>query len=326
MNEMALLNQIFVTLSGMVAGVSGDFFSVSGDFFSDFLTAFPWGGLWFGGEGVLLVFALGTLTRSDIPEEVLSNIRQWHGSIDKKFDNINNLTEMLTAHRTDWNVSQSLLKQLTDSRNELATLIVKCRSNTGSPADRMLRNSLLRSTVGLCLTLIKSWAHTQCYSGVITANDVHLLGFFLPGDNSGRRSRLQATNVLVDVKVSVVNMNHIRVIIDQAGTKNAALTRHGWPHGIRQALIVILAADGVTEVHRQLTTRLHTHIEMPPGSHGKQFILKAAFLRHVDDRPVFGPEPTFSMPLTTEDLAATAARRRHEIFEKPLHDADRHHQ
>jgi multidrug efflux pump subunit AcrB len=38
---------------------------------------------------------------------------------------------------------------------------------------------------------------------------------------------------------------------------------------------------------------------MPDGSHGKQFIVKASFLKHGDD------EPTFSMPLTTEANAVT---------------------
>jgi hypothetical protein len=43
---------------------------------------------------------------------------------------------------------------------------------------------------------------------------------------------------------------------------------------------------------------------MPPGSHGKQFVIRAAFLKHPDDVPYFGNSPTFSMPLTTGDLAA----------------------
>jgi hypothetical protein len=48
---------------------------------------------------------------------------------------------------------------------------------------------------------------------------------------------------------------------------------------------------------------------MPEGSRGKLFIIKAAFLRHIDDSPRFGPEPTFFMPLTTEDLAATITKK-----------------
>jgi hypothetical protein len=85
---------------------------------------------------------------------------------------------------------------------------------------------------------------------------------------------------------------------------NKADVAHGWPAGVQQALIVTVAADGKTEIlRRQPTTRLHNDVQMPEGSHGKQFIIKAAFLKHIDDEPEFGPEPTFSMPLSTEDLA-----------------------
>jgi hypothetical protein len=48
---------------------------------------------------------------------------------------------------------------------------------------------------------------------------------------------------------------------------------------------------------------------------GRQFIIKASFLKHVNDEPRFGNEPTFSMPLTTEDLAATLDRQHHEEYE-----------
>jgi hypothetical protein len=63
---------------------------------------------------------------------------------------------------------------------------------------------------------------------------------------------------------------------------------------------------------------------MPDGSHGKQFILKAAFLKHVDDEPRFGNEPTFSMPLTTADLAATIDRQHHEEFEAQVREVELH--
>jgi hypothetical protein len=75
------------------------------------------------------------------------------------------------------------------------------------------------------------------------------------------------------------------VVIDRSAGENAAQVVHGWPSGVKHALIVITAVDGRKEVYRQLTTRLHNDIRMPDGSHGKQFILKAAFLKHVDDKP-----------------------------------------
>ncbi|MDR2041901.1 MAG: hypothetical protein LBP98_06230 [Tannerella sp.] len=304
-----------MVLVGLVSGLLNLFFASAVDW-ETFLS----------GEGVLtLAFALGTVTCANIPGEVLANIRRWHGKIDEQFDNINNIVTTVQAHQA-WNFPQQLSQQLGDNCTQLAALIPKCRSNYGSAADRTLRNSLLKVTVGLCLTQVKSWAYTQYYAGVLTADDVHLLGFFLPGEAGGRHGRTEATDVLAEVKVSILNADFIHVVIDQAANVNAALVAHGWPPGVRQAVIVIMAADGKKEVLRKLTTHLHNDLRMPDGSHGKQFIAKAAFLKHVDDEPKFGPEPTFSMPLTTEDLAATLDRQHHEEFEAQMREVERHRQ
>jgi hypothetical protein len=93
------------------------------------------------------------------------------------------------------------------------------------------------------------------------------------------------------------------VVVDAASGENAGQVASGWPENAKFVLIVILAADGKTEVFRTISSHLHNDIRMPEGSRGKLFIAKAAFLRHPDDEPYFGNEPTFSMPLTTEDLA-----------------------
>jgi hypothetical protein len=42
----------------------------------------------------------------------------------------------------------------------------------------------------------------------------------------------------------------------------------------------------------------------------------------VDDEPRFGNEPTFSMPLTTEDLAAALDRQHHEEFEAQMREVE----
>jgi hypothetical protein len=65
---------------------------------------------------------------------------------------------------------------------------------------------------------------------------------------------------------------------------------------------------------------------MPEGSHGKQFILKVSFMKHLDDAPRFGSELTFSMPLTTEDLAAAIDRQHHEEFEAHVRETEMHRQ
>jgi hypothetical protein len=65
---------------------------------------------------------------------------------------------------------------------------------------------------------------------------------------------------------------------------------------------------------------------MPEGSHGKQFIAKAAFLKHVDDQPLFGNQQTFSMPLTTEDLIKALDQQHHDEFEEKIREVERQRQ
>jgi hypothetical protein len=277
------------------------------------------------GNGFAVTLVFGMVLLGNITEGVLAAVRRWHGSIDDQFGNIDNLVKLIEQHPT-WSIPTPLLVQVSTNRDQLQVLINKCRSTAGSAADREVRNSLLKSTVGLCLLQVKIWAYGEFTAGVMTADDVHLLGFLLPGETGGHHNRSDATNVTAEVKVKVINEDFIRVVVDQSAGENAAQVVHGWPQGVKTALIVITAADGKTEVYRQLTTRLHNDIRMPDGSRGKQFIIKAAFLKHVDDEPRFGNEPTFSMPLTTEDLAATIDQQHHEDFEMQVQEVERQRQ
>jgi hypothetical protein len=263
---------------------------------------------------------------SNITAGVLQSVRRWHGSIDDQFAAIDNLTNEVMAHQSSWDMPMDLLSQLTSGRDQVQPLINKCRTNEASRVDREHRNALLKSTVGLCLLQVKIWAYGKYTEGVMTAEDVHLLGFLLPGETGGQHAHTEPTDITAEVKVKVINEDFIRVVVDQSAGENAGQVMHGWPPGVRNALIVITSADGTTEVYRQMTTRLHNDIHMPAGSHGKQFIIKASFLAHVDDEPRFGNEPTFSMPLTTEDLAAALDRQHHEDFEKQLREVERQRQ
>jgi hypothetical protein len=258
-----------------------------------------------------------------LPEGLRVSVRRWHGSIDDQFSNIDNLVNRITAHPA-WNFPATLLTQLTANRDQLQTLINKCRTPDASQTDRLLRSALLKSTVGLCLQQARLWAYGAFAVDTLTAEDVHGLGFLLPGETSGHHSHTEATDVHAEVKVSVVSEDIIRVVVDQSEGENAAEVAHGWPRGVKHALIVIYAADGITEVYRTITTRLHNDIQMPAGSRGKLFIIKASFLKHVDDIPRFGNAPTFSMPLTTNDLAAILDRQAHEEYEAHVREIEKH--
>jgi hypothetical protein len=276
--------------------------------------------------GITLAFALGVITVSDLSEGTLAAIRHWHGNIDEQYSAIDNVTTLFAASVAKWAIPAEMLTRLTTDRDALQKLIAKCRTTSGSSSERTARNTLLKTTVGYCLTTVKTWVLSEYFADEMTIDDVHALGFFAPGETGGHHSRKEPTDVLAEVKVSVINADFIRVVIDQASNENAALVRHGWPAGVRQAVIVILASDGTTEVYRHITSKLHNKIEMPDGSRGKQFLIKAAFLLHAGDAPRFGAEPTFSMPLTTEDLAATLDRQHHEEYEMHLREVERHRQ
>jgi hypothetical protein len=273
-----------------------------------------------GAGSVTIAIAAGTLAY--IPEGVLSVIRRWHSNTDNQYSNIDNLVNLITANQPAWVIPADLLAQLTANRNRLQTLIGKCRSVSGSTADRAERNTLLKSTVKLCLVQVRIWAYGKYADGVLTADHVHQLGFRLPGEAGGYRKHTEAINVMPEVKVKVINEDFIRVVIDHSAGENAAQVKHGWPPGVRNALIVITAADGMTDVCHRFTTRLRNNIEVPKGSHGKQFIIKASFLRHISDEPLFGNEQTFSMPLSTEDLVI-GERKYHEEFAAQARELER---
>jgi hypothetical protein len=276
------------------------------------------------GTGITLAFALGVVTVSDIPESILAAIRRWHGSHEDQFNAIDNLINLLIAGQTRWVVPEAILTRLQADRNARQLLIAKCNSTSGSALDRAARDSLLKTTIGYCLTVVKIWVLSEYLNGDMTLDDVHTLGFLAPGENGGHHDRKHPTDVLAEVKTTIINADFVHVVIDQSAGENAALVEHGWPKGVRLAVIVILSADGTTEVIRQTTNLLHNDIQMPAGSHGKLFIIKAAFLQHPTDVPKFGAEPTFSMPSTTEDLASILGRQKQEEFDEQQREVERH--
>ena len=289
--------------------------------------------------GIVTAMAVGVSADGGLTEAMLAHVRNWHLSIEKKFSNVKTLYGLIADHQpvgpvpddlgsTDpapgsastraliWPIDAALYAQLRGYVVKLEELIEKCKSPAASAFDRADRNSLLKTTVTFCLVQMKAWAYGLFAIGTITTDDLHKLGFLAPGEKGGSHERTEATRALAEVKVSVLNEDSIHVVIDQSSDQNAGPVIHGWPQGVKQALIVVLDADGTTEVVHQLTTHLHNTIRMPEGSHGKLFIIKAAFLKHIDDAPLFGNEPTFSMPLTTADLASgkeELARQKEEL-------------
>jgi hypothetical protein len=209
-------------------------------------------------------------------------------------------------------------------RDRLQMLVNKCNSSSGSSIDRIDRDALLHQVIGYCLHTVKFWALGQLSAGVLSAADIHKLGFLVPGESGKYRGRSVVTDALAEIKIHVLSGDKIKVVIDQAAKENAAKVHHGWPEGVRHALIVLTAAEENREVYRTITTRLHTDIVMPEGCHGKQFGAKVSFLKHVNDTPTFSDGATFSMPLTTDDLFAALERQHQEDSAERARAAELH--
>jgi hypothetical protein len=89
------------------------------------------------------------------------------------------------------------------------------------------------------------------------------------------------------------------------------------------AVIVISDAVGAKEVVRLVTRRLHNDIRMPEDCHGKQYVVRASFLKHADDEPRWSNEITFSMPRTTGDIARMVDQQFHDGFVDGFREAGR---
>jgi hypothetical protein len=281
-------------------------FDQAGEFFSQL------SGLWgvFGGGGALTGIAVAdfiNLDPADKPTEgTLALTRGWHGSRRQKLMNIKNLLAILAAHK-NWAYSAEVVARLTVLGGRIEVLTEKCESNQASGADREELKQLLKQAIALCTRQMKFWALNMYALGEMTLPDLHSLGFLLPGERGVSRARARATLALGVPRPVVIDADHVRVTVDHAFGENAGQVASGWPPDAKFILIVIRASDGKTEVFRTISSQIHNDIQMPEGSHGKIFLVRAAFLRHPDDEPHFGLEPTFSMPFTTGDLASGEA-------------------
>jgi hypothetical protein len=260
-----------------------------------------------------------------LTEAVLAAARRWHGGIADRFANVKNVVDTLDSHELSWSVPAATLSYLNTNRTALQALVDKCDTNDASSNDRAHRDALLGEMVYYCLHDVYYWCIGALSAGKLTVKDIHDLGFLLRGETGGHHSRAEATNAKVEVKVRIVGDCYIRVVVDQAADENAGPVKKAWPKGVHHAIIVILTADGRKEVKREILTRVHNDIRMPEDSRGKLFIIKAAFLRHVNDDPRFNSnEPAFSIPLTTEDLAATLESQRQEEAKERALSAELH--
>jgi hypothetical protein len=259
------------------------------------------------------------------PEEqaaIMSDTKRWHGPIDDRAAAIYQMVGVLNANVTRWMQPGDLRTFCTTFPAKLEAVLKVCSSRESSRASRADRDELLNQAVAYSLGFVRMWAYGEFAAGSMTSKDLHALGFLVPGETSKHRARAEVNDVRPETKIRIYSEGKIMVVIDQAIDKNAAEVHHGWPTGVHMALISIFEQDGKTEVYHKMTTHLHTRIEMPEDSHGKIFLAKAAFLKHVDDTPDFGTQITFEMPRTTQDLLIALDNQHQEDVEQHRKDVE----
>jgi hypothetical protein len=266
------------------------------------------------------------VTSGKIPEIVLEHIRWWHGNMFQQFTNVKGLYDLLMSKLSVWGVPLAIREKLGEYVTNLTDLMNKCNTNEASPADRGHRSTMLKAAVAYCLMDVMVWAYGDFVEGRLTADDVHEMNFLLPGERGGHRERSEPTDAIAEVKAKILNADFTDFIVDHAGDKNAAPVRHGWPHGINHAMLLVMEDDAKTVILHKITTTLHNEFKMPEGSHGKHFMVAAAFLKHVDDEPKFGNFAFFSMPKTAVDLVAVLDSQHHEDFEEHVRVVEQHRQ
>jgi hypothetical protein len=282
----------------------------------------------FAGTNLACALVAGANIGGSISENTLVRVRRWRGNIDDRYVAIDSLVNLIRRNQPAWPIPAELLDELIDRHDRLDELINLCRSASASTIDREQRNVLLKSTMNFCRLRIRIWAYKEFDAGTLSIADIHSLGFLLPGENGGFHSRISPTHATAEVKVRVTFMDNVCVVVDQAAQSNSARTKNAWPRGVRYAVIVITSADGNSELCRQMTSRTHTYIELPQSTRGKQVIINAAFLQHVDDQPRFGETQSvvISMPLTVQDLLSSLETQHQNDREERARESERYHQ
>jgi hypothetical protein len=252
-------------------------------------------------ERVMIACVIESTPEEDASEALHTIVKNWHGSMDAQFTNIENMFSVLKSLQSTWKAPKKMMVVLEEKVPELDKIIKKCRGRNAGLVDFDMRRSLIKELVHFSLETVRYVVFGAYAMKEITIHDVHRMGFMLMSESGGARTRSKPNKVQAEAKVLVEDYSNINVVVDKSAHEEAGPATEGWPKGANAVKIVITDTHG-KEVLQMMSSRLHTQIRMPEGSRGKQFVLRAAFLRHLDDDPVYSSEVTFTMPLMIRDI------------------------
>jgi hypothetical protein len=283
-----------------------------------FLSAYPGHVFFSAAAGIIPVVAK---VNRDVSPGTLAIARKWHGSQSDKVSNINLLGNTINKNAAKWGVPGDITTFTLHAIEPLNALVELCKGNESSLLKREERDAMIRDAVAFCIGYVKMWMYGEYAFGLRSAEDIHSIGFLLPGETAKSHKLSPATDVVAAVSTRVVSADVVRVIVGQSDAKEVSKVVHSWPTGVRHALIVISDKEK-KEVFRTIVSRLHTDVTMPEGSHGQVFYVNASFLKHTDDEPRFGPQPSFTMPYKTEDIPTLINAQREADVEEHRKDVE----
>jgi hypothetical protein len=254
------------------------------------------------GKGrIVTICTIGSMENEALYEELRRVAKNWRGKQDARYTNIVNMYNTMKSMQPAWKIPEPVMSVLDEKVPELVKIVEICQGRNAGSLDRAARRGLTAELVNFSLGTVKNVAYGAYAVGDITLRDVHALGFMLAGESGGAHARSKPNKVQAEAKVEVIDYSSINLVVDKAAHENAGPVAKGWPKGARSVKVVIEDTDG-KEVLVAMSSQLHTRIRMPEGSRGKQFVLRAAFLRHLDDDPVYSGEVMFTMPLMIRDI------------------------
>jgi hypothetical protein len=242
-------------------------------------------------------------------EQVRLN-KGWHKSITEKMHCLTNLDNKLTLDGEYWGMDPAVLTQNHALYVQIEPYYTLYLSGDARNSELVIFRRLLGEDVEYALDVVKPDAIGRCGVGAMDISDLNSLGFLMPNQGKGRHERSGENEIVPETNAKVTAIDTVMVTVDNALDKHGNRTKGSKPKGVKQILIVLQDEKGV-EIFNKMFTKTQVYIDIDQKYRGEIILVRAAFLKHVDDTPHFGEPVAVSMPKDIADIlqAQEAAKK-----------------
>jgi hypothetical protein len=217
-------------------------------------------------------------------ETAHERIGWWHGSIDQKLSNINNVYVTFLADATFWGIAPEIVTIVTNWNNLLATLVAKCKTTAASAHDRDIRDAKIAEAITYFTHTIYNLCQDLFLDGKMEIADLNNLGFLAKGQNGGHHDRLPIPTKKPSVKLEQTEADKVRVIFENSEGVNAKGKGPSWPDGVNGGMFRYKKRSESEDMWRYVhCTKIHTFIDMPAAWRGEEIHFQGAYYAHAND-------------------------------------------